>query len=227
MRKKTLVIIIIAFSVLILLLLAALALYYKNGPQLFTKVKTVEHGEVLFADNFSDPQTGWDTWSDEHQSKVVYQNDGLRILVNLAQFDYWSRPGLSYQDVQIEVDAAKVGGPNDNDFGVICRYQNQDNFYALLVSSDGYYGILKVKDGVYSMVGADAMQYSEAIHKGDANNHLRADCVSNGLILWANGEKLVVVRDGDFTEGDVGVIAGTNATTGVDIFFDNFVVYNP
>jgi hypothetical protein len=25
----------------------------------------------------------------------------------------------------------------------------------------------------------------------------------------------------------VGVIAGTNETTGVDIFFDNFVVYNP
>ena len=227
MKRKTLVIIIAAFTLIVVLLLAALALSYKYGFELFPKTKTFQHGEVLFADDFGDPKTGWDTWSDEHGSKVVYQNSGLRILVNLAQFDYWSRPGLKYQDVQIEVDAAKVGGPNDNDFGIICRYQNQDNFYALLVSSDGYFGVLKVKEGVYSMVGAEAMQYSEAIQKGDANNHLRADCVSNGLILWANGEKLVVVRDGDFAEGDVGVIAGTNETTGVDIFFDNFVVYNP
>jgi len=227
MKRKTLVIIIAAFTLIVVLLLAALALSYKYGFELFPKAKTFQHGEVLFADNFSDPKTGWDTWGDEHGSKVVYQNSGLRILVNLEQFDYWSRPGLNYQDVQIEVDAAKVGGPNDNDFGVICRYQNQDNFYALLVSSDGYYGVLKVKDGVYSMVGSETMRYSEAIHKGDANNHLRADCVSNGLILWANGEKLVVVRDGDFVEGDVGVIAGTNEAIGVDIFFDNFVVYNP
>jgi hypothetical protein len=51
--------------------------------------------------------------------------------------------------------------------------------------------------------------------------------VSDGLILWVNGQKLSVVRDGDFLHGDVGVIAGTNENAGVDILFDNFVVYNP
>jgi len=184
-------------------------------------------GEILFADAFSDPKTGWDTWNDEYGSMVVYQNDGLRILVNSPQFDYWSRPGLDYQDVHIEVDAAKVGGPNDNDYGVICRYIDHDNFYALLISSDGYYGVLKVKEGNYSLIGTEAMEYSEAIQRGDAINHIRADCIGDGLILWVNGEKLLIVRDADFSSGDVGVIAGTNETSGADILFDNFIVYNP
>jgi hypothetical protein len=200
-----------------------------SGCTLISKIapNEIQSGDPLFADEFSDSKSGWDTWKDENGSMVVYQNNGLRILVNKEQFDYWSRPGLKYKDVRIEVDAAKVGGPNDNDFGVICRYQDRDNFYALLISSDRYYGVLKVKDGVYSLIGSKTMEYSEVIHRGDARNHIRVDCVSDGLILWANGEKLVVVRDGDFSEGDVGLIAGTNETIGVDIFFDNFVVYNP
>ena len=208
---------------LVILLILALIL---TGCSLLSMAEP-QPGEILFADGFADPKTGWDTWKDEFGSMVVYQNDGLRILVNTPQFDYWSRPGLDYADVHIEVDAAKVGGPNDNDFGIVCRYQDHDNFYALLISSDGYYGILKVKEGNYSMVGSEAMEYSEAIQRGDAINHIRADCVSDGLILWVNGQKLSVVRDGDFLHGDVGVIAGTNENAGVDILFDNFVVYNP
>lgn len=210
-----------------LLAIISLFLVLYLGSCSILKPTATAAGEIIFADGFSDPKTGWDTWTDENGSMVMYQNDGLRILVNATQFDYWSRPGLNIQDVQIEVDAAKIGGSNDNDFGIICRYQDRDNFYALLISSDGYYGILKVKEGVYSMIGTDKMEYSEAIQRGDAINHLRADCISDGLILWINGQKILIVRDADFPEGDVGLIAGTNATPGTDILFDNFLVYNP
>lgn len=202
-------------------------LFFFLGGCTFIQKDEVNPGDILVADGFNDPKTGWDTWSNDNGSMVVYQNDALRILVNEAQYDYWSRPGLEMKNVHIEVDAAKVGGPDDNDFGIICRYIDQDNFYAMLISSDGYYGILKVKEGEYSMLGSESMQFSEAIRQGDAINHLRADCVEDGLILWVNGEKLLIARDGDFSEGDVGVIAGTNDTPGVDILFDNFVVYNP
>lgn len=209
------------------LALATTALILCGGCSILKSQSTPQPGELMLADDFSNPKTGWDTWQDADGSMVAYQNDGLRILVNAEQYDFWSRPGKSFKNVHIEVDAAKVGGPNDNDYGVICRYQDRNNFYALLISSDGYYGTLKVKEGVYSLIGAETMQFSESIRKGEAINHIRADCVEDGLILWVNGEKLSIVRDVDFHNGDVGVIAGTNATAGVDILFDNFVVYNP
>ena len=38
----------------------------------------------------------------------------------------------------------------DGDFGVICRYQDIDNFYGLEVSEDGYFSIWKYVDGEFS-----------------------------------------------------------------------------
>jgi len=87
------------------LLAAILLTVILSGCSLLTTPEP-KSGEILFADAFADPKTGWDTWNDEYGSMVVYQNDGLRILVNSPQFDYWSRPGLNYQDVHIEVDVA-------------------------------------------------------------------------------------------------------------------------
>lgn len=188
--------------------------------------EAAEPGTVLFSDDFSNPPTGWGTWS-RGGASVEYHNGGLRILVNEPQFDFWSVAGQKFADAVIEVDALKMGGPDDNDFGVICRYQNKDNFYMLVASSDGYYGIAKMKDGLYGMIGADQLQYSSAIAQGQSLNRLRAGCIGAKLRLYVNGELLMEAEDGDFASGDVGVIAGAYDTPGVDILFDNFVVTKP
>lgn len=186
----------------------------------------VSPGDVLFTDDFSSPPSGWGVW--QHESALVeYHTGGLRILVNDNQFDFWSVAGQQFTDTQIEVDAKKIGGPDDNDFGVICRYQDKSNFYLLVASSDGYYGIAKLKDGVYSMIGSDQLQYSESIAAGQAVNHIRADCLGPVLRLHVNGQFLMEAQDVDFTKGDVGVIAGAYDVSGVDILFDNFVVKKP
>ena len=149
---------------MLVLFLAAVLL---TGCNLFDTVQTVPAGGILFSDDFSNPKTGWNTWAkDENGSMVAYQNEALRIIVNAAQYDFWSRPGEDYGDVHVEVDAAKVGGPNDNDYGIICRYMDRDNFYGLLISSDGYYGVLKVKDGIYGLIGSEACNTVRRFAKG-------------------------------------------------------------
>lgn len=183
-------------------------------------------GAVLYEDDFSNPPTGWGTWN-RGGASVEYHNSGLRILISEKQFDFWSVAGQKFADATIEVDAAKIGGPDDNDFGIICRYQDKDNFYMLVTSSDGYYGIAKMKAGQYSMIGADQLQYSSAIVQGQAVNRVRADCIGNALTLYANGQKLMTAQDSDFLSGDVGVLAGAYDTQGVEILFDNFVVKKP
>lgn len=182
---------------------------------------------AIFADDFSNPDSGWETWTDANGSFVAYQNNGLRILVNDQQFDYWSRTGKRFMDTRIEVDAIKLAGPNDNDFGLICRYQDRNNFYAFLISSDGYAGIIKVEDGKYNVLNGKEMAYSQSIRQGEALNHLQADCFGQTLALAVNGELVVQSQDSSYAAGEVGVIAGTNAKPGVDIFFDNFVVSKP
>jgi hypothetical protein len=184
-------------------------------------------GTEFFSDDFSDPPSGWGIWSREG-AKAEYSEGGLRISVSQPQYDFWSVAGKNYEDVRVEVDAVKINGPDNNDFGILCRYLDKDNFYMLLVTSDGYYGIAKRKESQYSMIGSDQLQYTDsAIHSGKASNHLRADCIGPMLRLYANGQMLMEARDTDFANGDVGVLAGAYDTPGVDILFDNFVVKKP
>jgi hypothetical protein len=181
---------------------------------------------VLFQDDFSDPSSGWDRVS-EPEGITDYYEGVYRIFVNTINQDVLSNPGLSFSDVRIEVDTAKVGGSDDNDFGVVCRFQDLDNFYFFIISSDGYYGIGKVFEGQQSLIGSESMLPSEVIRQGDTTNHMRADCIGSRLSLYINDEFLAQYEDADLVSGDVGLIAGTIVSPGTDIHFDNFKVLKP
>ena len=185
-----------------------------------------EPGRILFRDDFSDPASGWNRVTAAN-GETDYADGAYRIFVNEPNMDIWAKPGLDFNDVHIEVDALKVGGDRNNRFGIICRVVEPNTFYTFIVSSDGYYGIGKIKGQEYKLIGMDALQPSDVILKGSALNHIRADCVGNRLTLHVNGHKLAEVEDNDLTSGDVGLIAGTYDTSGTDVRFDNFVVYQP
>jgi len=183
-------------------------------------------GSVLFQDDFSNPSSGWLQGEDE-LGKTEYTNEGFRIYVQSEVSGKVAIPRLGFTDVRIEVDATKLAGPDDNDYGVICRFVDENNFYLFEISSDGYYSIGKYKDNELILIGMDKMRASEEIRQGQATNHLRADCVGSTLTLYVNGKKLAEVTDADFKAGDVGLIAGSFETPGVDIWFDNFTVLQP
>jgi hypothetical protein len=212
-------------TILVLVILAVISTScdFSNVPVLS---QPIESGAVLFSDDFSNPNSGWDTWS-QNGSAVSYQNSTLRIFVNEPQYSYWSRPGRRYDDARIRVEATRVGGPEDNDMGIICRYKNEDNYYAFLISSDGYGGIIKVKDGQYHLLTGEALAFIESIKTGDATNTIGADCVGSTLGLLVNGVLAATAEDSDFTTGEIGLIAGTYDLPGVDVAFDNFVVLKP
>lgn len=186
----------------------------------------IQSGEVLFQDDFSDPASGWDRVN-VSDGITDYQEGIYRILVNTANTDVWSNPGLDFADVRVNVEATKVGGNDNNDYGLICRYQDNDNFYFFIISSDGYYGIGKVLDGDQMLIGTDAMPPSEVIAQGNATNRLRADCIGEHLSLYVNDQQLASYEDPDFSQGDVGLMAGSFDSSGTDIHFDNFMVLKP
>jgi hypothetical protein len=181
---------------------------------------------VLFQDDFSDPRSGWDQV--EQSDGITDYADGVyRIFVNKINTDIWSNPNLDFGDVRVEVDATKVGGSDNNDFGVICRYQDPENYYFFIASSDGYYGIGRFIGGKQELIGADSMLPSEVIKQGDSTNHLRADCIGSKLSLYVNNKFLTQVEDTAIASGDVGLMAGSLDSPGVDIHFDNFKVLKP
>ena len=192
-----------------------------------TTPTTPSDPNILFQDDFSSTGSGWDQIQEEGAGMTDYESDYYRIQVLTANTDVWANPGLSFTDTRIEVDATKAGGPDDNDFGVICRYESASNFYFFMISSDGYAGIGKVQDGEQILIGSEVLETSDAINLGAATNHITADCVGSTLTLTVNGKQVASVTDTSFTSGDVGLLAGTYSEVGTDIHFDNFIVRKP
>jgi hypothetical protein len=187
---------------------------------------TARSGDILFADDFSDLVSGWTRLLDE-KGFMDYYSSGFRIWVNTPGYNYWTTPGKQFQDVRIDVDAARIGGPDENRFGVLCRYQDVDNYYFFIISSDGYMGIGKVVSGVTSLLGQEMMIYNPSILSGVSPNHLQAQCQGDTLTFFINGLPAGIAVDTDFKSGDIGLVAGAFEKAGVDILFDNLVVVKP
>jgi len=160
------------------------------------------------------------------EGTMDYDGGGYRMLVNALNTNFWSTPHKDFTDVRMEVDAGKLGGPDENRIGLICRFSGGD-YYFFLISSDGFYGIGIFKGGQAILLGQSEMQASSYIKTGLAVNHLRADCTGNTLTFYVNGFQIASAQDSTLKSGDVGLLVGTFTQPGVDVILDNFVVLKP
>lgn len=181
---------------------------------------------ALFTDTFSSVNSGWSRYVGD-DGMTEYQDGGYRILVNDLNSYYWAYPGLYFSDVVIDVDATKIGGSDNNDFGVICRLVDNQNFYFAVVASDGYYWVGKFLDGEEVLLDANGVLTTDEVYSGYSTNHIRFVCEGPWLTLYVNDEILGSYNDYSFESGDVGLIAGTFSDSGVDISFDNYIVTAP
>jgi serine/threonine-protein kinase len=181
-------------------------------------------GALIFEDSFDDPGSGWRQFEDLGGG-AAYAEGLFRIWVDEVRTDYLSTASFDLDDVRLSASTFKAGGPDDNDFGLVCRYADDANYYALLISSDGYAGIMLMEDGERSW--PQELLPSDAIVQGASINAVTAECIGDHLALHVNGELVADVRDSTFSSGDVGLIAGTFEEGGVEIHFDDFVAHQP
>jgi len=185
---------------------------------------------TLFQDDFSgERDCGWAVYN-QGGAVAAVEEGILRISTSQAGKIWWSNPGQNFDDVIITVQARQVSGPNNNAYGVICRYQNEENFYVFLISGDGYYTIGKYQSGndqvVYLTENAQ-YQPSDFINQGVATNQIRVSCVGNQLSLAVNGLPLFTTTDPTFVTGDVGLGVSTLEQGTAVVQFDNFSVIAP
>lgn len=188
--------------------------------------QNIQDDPILFKDDFSSQKGGWLT-SDDPRSFSGYALGGFQFRSDIQNFQFWSVPGLNFKDVHVYVRARKISGPNDNLFGLLCRYQDPLNFYAMIIGSDGYYGLFKVVDGHQSLINQKHLDFSTAINQGNGDNEIHALCKANSLALIVNDTQLLQVQDASLGYGDVGLIAGNFSESGTNILFDNFIVIKP
>lgn len=179
-------------------------------------------GPLVVFDDFTSSESGWYRIA-LNDGRADYVNGGYLIAVDTKNQLYWSTAGYFFTDVRVQVDATFQSGGSDNSFGVICRYLNEDNFYALVISSDGYFAIRKrYQGGQLETIIGDSFQFSENIHLGQQSNTIVAECSGSQLRLFVNGQKIAETTDDAITGGDVGLIVGTFSADSAQVLFDNF-----
>jgi hypothetical protein len=179
---------------------------------------------VLMEDDFGSPRNNWLSEVAEQADKG-YEDGEFRFTVYQPEFSSWSYPDppRDFADFALEVDARRVSGPPDNEFGVLVRYQPEtDEFYLFAISSDGFYSVQKYQAGEWQQL----VKWTEstAIQQGEAVNRLRVTAQGDKMRLFVNGEPLGQVEDASFRSGSVGLIASTGDKGGVAVAFDNLRV---
>ena len=194
-----------------------------SGPTVESPVPP--SGYVLFQDDFASAVSGWERVND-FSGIMDYDNGVYRIQVNSGNTNMWATPGKTFNDARIEVDVVKIGGPETNRAGIVCRV-NGDDLYFFIITNDGYYGVGKTVNRQSTLLGQTAFAQSSAIKTGLNINHLRADCAGPTLSFYVNGFLVSQVIDSTLTSGEVGLTVGTFDETGVDMVFDEFIILQP
>lgn len=208
----------------------ALALVFLVSACRGEQTNPCDEGGTLFNDTFEEERNcGWALYNRNGASSTI--GDGvLRLTTSQPGQIWWTNPGRNFDDVIITAEVEQVSGPVDNAFGVICRYQDSENFYVFLISSDGFYAIGKYESGsdqVVYLSGDGGYVASDAINQGQARNSIRASCVADELTLMVNGELLESVTDTTFLTGDIGLGASTFQSGALTVDYDNVRVLAP
>lgn len=216
---------------ILILCLGALFIPLLAGCSLVSKEPETCAGEdALFEDEFDGQRDcGWVTYNRGGATAEI-ADGAMQISTSQPGQIWWSNPGKDFDDQVITAEARQVEGPDDNAYGLICRYQNEENFYLFLISGDGYYAIGKYQSGsdeIEYLTEDKQFQSSDAINQGSATNRIEASCIGNELSLAVNGLALLTVTDPTFVTGDIGVAASTLQPGTSLIEFDNIRVRLP
>jgi hypothetical protein len=186
---------------------------------------STQSGQVLFQDNFSDPNSGWDTTTGDNHTTAYGNGDYIVTVTNASKIGWGNAGQTTLADIHVDVTAKSVGAAKDAAFGVVCDYQDTNNFYYLGITSDGYYAIVKVVDNQDTFFTSTKNEWVKTtkFKLNAASYQLGADCANGTLALYVDGKQIDTADDATFTSGDVGLFAGTFDVPNAEVHFSNFV----
>lgn len=179
-------------------------------------------GFSIYTDDFTDPNSGWPEKT-TGDNQWWYHNEHYHIQVHTINTQYVITSGYTMTNGSVTTDGLildQTGTPQSY-YGVVCRYQDFNNYYFFEVSYDGYYRIGKFENGVFSLIGMTSSKFSTLINTGDYNE-ISAQCLQNELSLTVNGTLVKTVYDNTFTSGDTGLCATAGDVPGIIAAFQYF-----
>jgi hypothetical protein len=174
----------------------------------------VQLGPVLATLDFQQGPGAFASQVDETQNSRWFHQDGLwHISIKTGKRTAWNSADATCADCIAETSAVAVAGGDENGFGMMVRFQDQENYYSFRIDDQGQYSFQKTEKGetnyLVKWTSSDALKTGR-----NQPNILRVVAVGPKLSLYANGRLLQTVTDGTFKEGKVSLVATNFADTG-------------
>lgn len=184
-------------------------------------------GITVFEDDFSNDQSGWpNTQIAEHDALGIslYDGSGGYQMTPLDDATYGILPAprqAKSGDVEIETAVFLYTGVGKGTAGVVCRHQDNGNFYAFMVSGGHGYTILKVANGQGETLASGRF---DGAMPNIADVRLQAVCDGSNLSLSIDGVAVAQASDRAFSNGRSALIVLGERTAGTSAVFDHFVL---
>jgi hypothetical protein len=212
------------------LLLVGLACNLSGGNGAESATPTPAGPQVLYRDDFSDDSSGWAVDSDDTGS-VGYAAGEYFFTITKEKWFTWSHPEENFSDIRIEVTVRDLsdnsGGLEPSTFGLICNYQDDQNFYYAGFGADGYYAVVKVEDNEDKFLSDpvdNQWVQSDTITQGAASYKLELECAKGQIALFVDGEEIASASDSTYTGGDIGMFVLTFDNPNAEVHFDDLRV---
>jgi len=202
-----------------------------GGKALIPVTVSIIRDEVIFEDDLSNPNSGWDTGIFQDY-EIAYTHGGLYIKVDKAD-----SAGLSINNNIAELDDFVI----ETDVKWLTEQSVQSGYYAIDVrKSDGYncyrFGV-NIGDNICwigkqingELSNVEVVSYSTATNRGTAVNRMKITCQGANLKFYINDTLLANSTDYSLKKGKIALRVGRYKDTyhGVEALFDNFKVSIP
>jgi hypothetical protein len=158
----------------------------------------------------------------------IAYTDGLLRLTVLTNEVEWRAPSgrVDAVDVAVSVAVPNHSGPERGDFGLICRWQDGDNYVALAVSGAGQVAIWHSLAGEVAFL-SDWSPVSGATLGEGGTLTLTATCLGPALRLESGAQLLAEAADPAPASGDIALLARLRQPGELVVDFDDLVVAAP
>jgi hypothetical protein len=188
-----------------------------------TESITTNLGEVLFTDNFTNPN-GWITG--KRPAGLISLSKGeLTLAVNQpGGYLYSLRQGGGLGNFYAEITASPSICLGGDEYGMLIRFSPEQDFYRFSLTCDGQTRLDKYFNGTAS--SPQPLIQNGAIPPGAPSiSRLAVLAIGSDLAFFANGEHLFSVHDPSLSIGNLGVFAHSAGDNAVTVNFSDLVVY--
>ncbi len=181
--------------------------------------------DTYIAENFANNDNGWSESSDDNRS-WAYEDQRYALHIKTGDYVAWAYLPVDFTPQVIGFDAALAPGLEQGAYGVLCYYQDKDNYHYVAIDPvNQEYGIGKFINNEDTMllddwwVPAAHMQTSP-----DAVNRIKVVCLPDKISLYINDQLETEVAVGPAAAGRAAVYAETwedMPAEGFKVLFDN------